>query len=181
MLEGDVLLGLASSGAHSNGFSLINGIIARKQLQHSDPAPWDPTTSVGLSLLTPTRIYVKCLLKAVSRDLIKGMSHITGGGLLENVPRMLPDHLAAEINVSSWERPQLFNWLQRAGNVSSLEMSRVLNNGVGMVLVVPKEASEEVRTILQEAGETVYEIGKLGRRGPKGEGCILQGLEGWDH
>jgi phosphoribosylamine--glycine ligase/phosphoribosylformylglycinamidine cyclo-ligase len=180
MREGDVLLGLASSGAHSNGFSLINRIIARKQLQLSDPAPWEPTTSVGLSLLTPTRIYVKCLHKAVSRDLIKGMSHITGGGLLENVPRMLPDHLAAEINVSSWKRPQLFNWLQRAGNVSSLEMSRVLNNGVGMVLVVPKEASEEVKTTLQEAGETVYEIGKLGRRGPKGEGCILQGLEDWD-
>jgi phosphoribosylamine--glycine ligase/phosphoribosylformylglycinamidine cyclo-ligase len=179
MCEGDVLLGLASSGAHSNGFSLINQIIARKQLDHSDKAPWDSTTSVGLSLLTPTRVYVKSLLKAVSRDLIKGMSHITGGGLLENVPRMLPDHLAAEIDVSSWKRPQLFNWLQKAGNVSSLEMSRVLNNGVGMVLVVSKEVSGEVTTTLEEAGEKVYEIGKLGRRAPKGEGCILLGLESW--
>ena len=180
MNEGDVLLGLASSGAHSNGFSLINKIIAREQLQHSDPAPWDSTTSVGLSLLTPTKIYVKSLLKAVSRDLIKGMSHITGGGLLENVPRMLPDHLAAEIDASRWKRPQLFEWLQKAGNVSSAEMSRVLNNGIGMVVVVSKAVSEEVTTILQEAGETVYNIGKLGTRPRQGEGCLLQGLESWN-
>jgi phosphoribosylamine--glycine ligase / phosphoribosylformylglycinamidine cyclo-ligase len=180
MCEGDVLLGLASSGAHSNGFSLINRIIARKQLAHSDPAPWNSSTTVGLSLLTPTRIYVKSLLKAVSRDLIKGMSHITGGGLLENVPRMLPDDLAAEIDVGSWNRPQMFDWLQKAGNVSSIEMSRVLNNGVGMVLAISKEVSEEVAMMLQEAGETVYTIGRLGKRGPKGEGCILQGLENWD-
>lgn len=180
MCEGDILLGLASSGAHSNGFSLINQIIARKQLDHSDTAPWDSTKSVGMSLLTPTRIYVKSLLKVVSRDLIKGMSHITGGGLLENVPRMLPDHLAAEIDVASWKRPQLFNWLQKAGNVSSLEMSRVLNNGVGMVLVISKEVSEEVKTLLQEAGEEVYTIGKLGRRELNREGCLLQGLDSWN-
>jgi phosphoribosylamine--glycine ligase / phosphoribosylformylglycinamidine cyclo-ligase len=180
MCEGDILLGLASSGAHSNGFSLINQVIARKQLDHSDPAPWDPSTSVGLSLLTPTRIYVTSLLKVVSRDLTKGMSHITGGGLLENVPRMLPDDLAAEIEVTSWKRPHLFEWLQKAGNVSSAEMSRVLNNGVGMVLVVSKEVSEEVTAILQQAGETIYTIGRLRRRGPGGEGCILQGLESWD-
>ena len=180
MTEGDILLGLASSGAHSNGFSLINQIIARAQLQHSDPAPWDSTTSVGLSLLTPTRIYVKSLLKALSRDLIKGMSHITGGGLSENVPRMLPDHLAAEIDIASWKRPRLFEWLQKAGNVSSTEMSRVLNNGIGMVLVVSTESSEEAMTALEQAGETVYTIGRLGRRGAKEEGCLLQGLEHWN-
>ena len=180
MSEEDILLGLGSSGAHSNGFSLVHQIIARKQLQHSDPAPWDSTTSVGLSLLTPTRIYVKSLLKAVSRDLIKGMSHITGGGLLENVPRMLPDHLAANIDVASWKRPPFFEWLQKAGNVSSVEMCRVLNNGIGMVLVVSKEKSEEVMTDLQQAGETVFVIGKLGRRRAKEEGCLLQGLESWD-
>ena len=179
MSEGDILLGLASSGAHSNGFSLVNQIIARKQLRHSDRAPWDSKTSVGLSLLTPTRIYVRSLLEAVSRDLIKGMSHITGGGLLENVPRMLPDHLAAEIDVASWKRPHLFEWLQKAGNVSSMEMCRVLNNGIGMVLVVSREKSEEVMTDLQQAGETVFNIGRLGRRRAKEEGCLLQGLDSW--
>src|SRR5205814_4598603 len=137
---------------HSNGFSLIRKVLERKGLDYRDRAPWDESMSIGQNLLTPTRIYVKSCLELANKDLVKGMAHITGGGLLENVPRMLPDHLAAEINVSSWKRPQLFNWIQRAGNVSSLEMSRVLNNGVGMVLVVPKEASEEVRTILQEAG-----------------------------
>lgn len=180
MREGDVLLGMASSGPHSNGFSLIHQIIARKQLAHSDPAPWDASTTVGLSLLTPTRIYVKSLLKVVSRDLVKGMSHITGGGLLENVPRMLPDDLEAAIDVASWKRPHLFDWLQRTGNVTSAEMSRVLNNGVGMVLVVSREVSEEVMTILQDAGETVYKIGRLGKRGPQGKGCTLQSLETWD-
>jgi phosphoribosylamine--glycine ligase/phosphoribosylformylglycinamidine cyclo-ligase len=180
MREGDVLLGLASSGAHSNGFSLIHQIIARNQLAHSDPAPWDPSTTVGLSLLTPTRIYVKSLFNVVSRDLVKGMSHITGGGLLENVPRMLPDHLEAEVDITSWKRPPLFDWLQKAGNVTSAEMGRVLNNGVGMVLVVSKEASEEVMTMLQDAGETVYKIGTLGKRRPEGKGCTLQSLEAWD-
>jgi phosphoribosylamine--glycine ligase/phosphoribosylformylglycinamidine cyclo-ligase len=180
MREGDVLLGLASSGAHSNGFSLIHQIIARNQLAHSDPAPWDTSTTVGLSLLTPTRIYVKSLLNVVSRDLVKGMSHITGGGLLENIPRMLPDHLEAEVDIRSWKRPPLFNWLQKAGNVTSAEMSRVLNNGVGMVLVVSKEVSEEVMTMLQDAGETVYKIGTLGKRGPQGKGCTLHSLEAWD-
>jgi phosphoribosylamine--glycine ligase/phosphoribosylformylglycinamidine cyclo-ligase len=180
MREGDVLLGLASSGAHSNGFSLIHQIIARNQLTHSDPAPWDTSTTVGLSLLTPTRIYVKSLLNVVSRDLVKGMSHITGGGLLENIPRMLPDHLEAEVDIRSWKRPPLFDWLQKAGNVTSAEMSRVLNNGVGMVLVISKEVSEEVMTMLHDAGETVYKIGTLGKRGPQGKGCTLQSLEAWD-
>jgi phosphoribosylamine--glycine ligase/phosphoribosylformylglycinamidine cyclo-ligase len=96
MLEGDVLLGLASNGVHSNGFSLVRRIIAREELSYTDPAPWDQSTSAGLSLLTPTRIYVRSLLKVTNKKLIKGLSHITGGGLTENIPRMLPEHLAAE-------------------------------------------------------------------------------------
>lgn len=178
MVEGDVLLGLASNGVHSNGFSLVRRIVEKMHLAFSDQAPWNSGTTVGQSLLTPTRIYVVQLLQVLKRDLVKGMAHITGGGLLENVPRMLPDHLSAEIDVASWERPAVFNWLQQAGNVSSEEMSRTFNNGVGMVLVVSSVAAGEVKKILEGEGETVYKIGKLvGRDG--NEGCILNNLESW--
>ncbi|OAP56833.1 phosphoribosylamine-glycine ligase [Fonsecaea erecta] len=179
MVEGDVLLGLASSGVHSNGFSLVRRIIEKMHHSFSDSAPWNPETTVGRSLLTPTRIYVVSLLQAVKRDLVKGMAHITGGGLLENVPRMLPNHLAAEIDVSTWGRPDVFKWLQKAGNVSNEEMSRTFNNGVGMVLVVSDIASGEVVKILESQGETVYKIGKLVERQQGEEACILQNLDSW--
>lgn len=177
MVEGDVLLGLASSGVHSNGFSLVRRILERKHLSLGDAAPWDAGTSVGESLLTPTRIYVVPLLKVVRKDLIKGMAHITGGGLVENVPRMLPDGLAAEVDVTAWERPGVFGWLQEAGRVSNEEMSRTFNNGVGMVLVVSDVASGEVRKMLEEEGETVYKMGRLVKR--TDEGCTLKGTETW--
>ena len=177
MIEGDVLLGLSSSGVHSNGFSLVRGIIGKMHLTFSDFAPWDSETTIGKSLLIPTRIYVVPLLKAVERDLVKGMSHITGGGLLENVPRMLPKHLAAEIDVSAWTRPSVFKWLQESGNVSSEEMSRTFNNGIGMVLVVSNVAAGEVKRVLEENGETVLNIGKLVNR--ETEGCVLKNLDSW--
>ena len=178
MVEGDVLLGLASSGVHSNGFSLVRKIIERKHLALTDSAPWDPETSIGLSLLTPTRIYVKPLLKVVKRDLVKGMSHITGGGLTENVPRMLPDHLTAEIDVSKWSRPKVFDWLQKSGKVGVEEMSRAFNNGLGMVLVVSDVAHGEVIRELEAQGETVHKIGKLVLR-EEDEGCVLRSLDTW--
>lgn len=180
MVEGDVLLGLASNGVHSNGFSLVRRITEKMHLAFSDSAPWNSETTVGRSLLTPTRIYVVPLLKAVQRDLIKGMAHITGGGLAENVPRMLPDHLAAEIDVSAWTRPGVFQWLQQAGKVSNEEMSRTFNNGVGMVLVVSNVASGEVKKVLEAEGETVFKIGKLVDREQGKEGCILKNLESWN-
>ncbi|KIW71574.1 phosphoribosylamine-glycine ligase [Phialophora macrospora] len=177
MVEGDVLLGLASSGVHSNGFSLIRRIIEKMHLTFSDTAPWDVETTIGSSLLIPTRIYVVPLLKTVERDLVKGMAHITGGGVLENVPRMLPKRLAAEIDVSAWDRPPVFKWLQKAGNVSSEEMSRTFNNGIGMVLVVSSVAAGEVKRLLEENGETVFRIGKLVHR--ENDGCILKNLSSW--
>jgi phosphoribosylamine--glycine ligase / phosphoribosylformylglycinamidine cyclo-ligase len=180
MVEGDVLLALASSGCHSNGFSLVRKIIQRKRLSYFDPAPWDPRTSVGLSLLTPTRIYVRSLLRVVRRDLVKGMAHITGGGLIENVPRMLPGHLSAEIDVRAFERPSVFDWLQRAGAVSATEMSRAFNNGVGMVLVVSDAASGEVCRELEAEGETVFRVGTLVARKETDDGCVLLGLDSWD-
>ncbi|TVY85202.1 Bifunctional purine biosynthetic protein ADE1 [Lachnellula suecica] len=178
MAEGDILLGLASNGVHSNGFSLVRRIIERAKLSYTDPAPWDNSTSVGLSLLTPTKIYVRPLLQVTNKHLVKGLSHITGGGLTENVPRMLPKHLAAEIDVAAWQLPPVFKWLKQAGNVAAAEMGRTFNTGVGMVAVVSKENAHQVVAELEAAGETVYTIGKLVSR--SSEGCVLLNLASWD-
>ncbi|KAJ9663517.1 Bifunctional purine biosynthetic protein ADE1 [Neophaeococcomyces mojaviensis] len=178
MVEDDVLLGLASNGLHSNGFSLVRKIIDRKHLSWETGAPWDLNTTVGKSVLSPTRIYVKPLLEVIRKDFVKGMSHITGGGLIENVPRMLPKHLSAEIDVGTWERPVVFRWLQEAGKVSLEEMSRTFNNGIGMVLVVSNIAYGEVTRILEAQGETVFKIGKLVIRA-ENDGCTLMNLDKW--
>ncbi|KAK6222328.1 Bifunctional purine biosynthetic protein ADE1 [Pestalotiopsis sp. IQ-011] len=178
MREGDVLIGLASAGVHSNGFSLVRRILKEENLDYSAAAPWESNgITVGESLLTPTRIYVKSLLQVVSK--LKGLSHITGGGLSENVPRALPKSLAAEIDVATWDLPPVFKWLKKAGNVDASEMARAFNTGVGMIAILaPSEVDEVVRT-LKEAGETVYTVGKLVARS-SGEGCILKGLESWN-
>ncbi|KAH0535951.1 hypothetical protein FGG08_007147 [Glutinoglossum americanum] len=178
MVVGDVLLGLASNGVHSNGFSLIRKIIERKGLSYDTAAPWDETKSIGLSLLTPTRIYVRPLFNLAQKNLIKGMSHITGGGLIENIPRMLPKELAAEVDVTTWDLQPIFAWLKRAGNVSSSEFARAFNTGLGMVLVISEENLNQAIYDLEGAGETVYRIGRLVKR--DGEGCILKNMETWD-
>ncbi len=183
MVPGDVLLALASSGCHSNGYSLIRAIVAREHLSYSDPAPWDAATSVGLSLLTPTRIYVRSLLPLLRRrrpGLVKGLAHITGGGLTENVPRMLPRRLAAQIDLATFTRPAVFEWLQRVGRVRAEEMATAFNNGIGMVLVVSEAASAEVMARLQEAGETVFRVGSLVERKEGGQACVLLNLDSWD-
>jgi len=178
MSEGDVLLGLASNGVHSNGFSLVRRIIQRESVSYQDTAPWDSSKSVGLSLLTPTRIYVRPLLQVIQKDLILGLSHITGGGLSENIPRMLPLHLAAEVDVASWQLPAIFKWLKQAGNVSVTEMGRTFNNGIGMVAVVRKNNVQQVTSELEALGEKVYTIGKLVSRTE--DGCVLKNLEYWN-
>jgi phosphoribosylamine--glycine ligase/phosphoribosylformylglycinamidine cyclo-ligase len=178
MVEGDILLGLASSGVHSNGFSLVRKIVRTHGLEYTDPCPWDKTTTLGEALLTPTKIYVKPLLAALAQTgaAIKGMAHITGGGLTENVPRMLPRHLAAEVDVANWEVPPVFKWLGQS--VEPAEMARAFNNGLGMVLAVEAgQAAEAVIKVLEEAGERVYTVGRLVRR--EGEGCVLRNLERW--
>lgn len=157
---GDVLLGLASSGPHSNGYSLI-----RKILEVSDASLDTPVDGMplGNALMAPTRIYVKSLL-SLMRDTdipVHALSHITGGGLLENIPRVLPDHLAAHINLDSWKRPAVFDWLQANGNVDEAEMHRVLNCGIGMVVVVPAAQAELARQHLQAQGESVYTLGNI--------------------
>jgi phosphoribosylamine--glycine ligase/phosphoribosylformylglycinamidine cyclo-ligase len=178
MIEGDVLLGLASSGCHSNGFSLIRKIIEQQGLKYDSPAPWDQTTTVGLSLLEPTRIYVRSLLKAVQKELVKGMAHITGGGLYENIPRMLPKHLAAEVDVGTWALPPIFAWLKKAGNIHSAEFGRCFNTGLGMVIVVSEGNAKEAVDMLEGDGETVYAVGRLIPRTT--DGCVLKNIEKWE-
>jgi phosphoribosylformylglycinamidine cyclo-ligase len=161
---GDALLGLASSGAHSNGYSLIRRILEREK---ADPATMD-------ALMAPTRIYVKPVLKLLESVAVKGLAHITGGGITGNVPRMLPEGTQAAIRRGSWQRPGLFDWLQQKGNVAEDEMHRVFNCGIGMVLAVAPEDVEPAVAILRNAGETVYRIGAV-EAGPAGEPQALIG------
>lgn len=170
--DGDVILGLASSGPHSNGYSLI-----RRILDVSD-ASLETTvgdTTLGDALMAPTRIYVKPLLSLMhhSDTDVHALSHITGGGLLENLPRILPEHLAARLDAGSWQRPEIFNWLQRHGNVDDTEMHRVFNCGIGMALVVPADQVEQAWTHLEARGETVYRIGSINTRGDDEDSVTL--------
>lgn len=179
MKEGDVLLGLSSSGTHSNGFSLVRKIVQRSGLSYHDPAPWDTSLILGETLLTPTRIYVKPLLPLCKAGLIKGMSHITGGGLTENVPRMLPKHLSAEIDLQSWEVPKMFQWMKKAGNVATSDISKTLNMGIGMVMAIDAKHVSEVEAALADADMSVYRIGKLVQRGTD-HGCVFLNEQCWD-
>jgi phosphoribosylformylglycinamidine cyclo-ligase len=174
--EGDVLLGIASSGAHSNGYSLIRKILEVSGASLDTAIDGRP---LGDALLAPTRIYVKPLLSLIKESgvAVHALSHITGGGLLENIPRVLPDSLAARIDVMSWTRPALFDWLQQQGNVAEHEMYRVLNCGIGMVVVVPAEKADQARAHLQAQGETVYRIGEIIARGEGEEAVLLENLE----
>lgn len=178
MQEGDILLGLPSNGAHSNGFSLVRKIIEKRRVQYTDPAPWDNSSSVGQSLLTPTRIYVKPLMAAVDEHLLLGMAHITGGGLEDNIPRMLPKHLAADVDVSSWPVPAVLKWLKTAGGVSNREFARTWNTGIGMVIVVKEVDSQAAVDTLTRNGEHPIRIGKLVKK--TSEDVVFHGLEHWD-
>ncbi|QDS70512.1 hypothetical protein FKW77_010241 [Venturia effusa] len=179
MKEGDIVLGLASNGPHSNGFSLIRKVLERQNLQFTDDAPWDTSKSVGESLLTPTRIYVNSCLALFNRGLVKGMAHITGGGVVENVPRMLPEHLTARVDANCWAVPKVLKWLKKAGSVENKEFSRVWNTGLGMVLVVSQENANAARECLEQEGEEVSVLGNLVKRGDD-EGCVIENMEVWD-
>ena len=156
---GDALLGLASSGAHSNGYSLIRRIVERAK------PPFD--------LLEPTRIYVKPVLSLLERVPVKAMAHITGGGLVGNVPRVLPPGTRAVIEKAAWPRPELFRWLQREGGVAEDEMHRVFNCGIGMVLVVAAQDAARASDVLRAAGETVYRIGRIEAFGADAEAIVV--------
>ncbi|TCS60376.1 phosphoribosylformylglycinamidine cyclo-ligase [Varunaivibrio sulfuroxidans] len=190
--DGDVILGLASSGLHSNGFSLVRKVVKdsilgadlssameialrdhladKARLGYETPAPFDPERTLGDALLEPTRIYVKSCLAALKAGraqapeaggAISALAHITGGGLLENIPRVLPEGLGAEIDVTSWRLPGVFRWLQKAGRIVPNEMARTFNCGIGMVCVVRPHAADAIAAVLEEHGETVYRIGRV--------------------
>jgi len=160
--RGDVVLGLASSGAHSNGYSLVRRILERSNPDLRADFHGRP---LGDALLEPTRIYVKPVLALLKRVRVKGLAHITGGGLVENLPRMLPEKAKVVISRSAWTLPPLFRWLQREGQVADAEMLRVFNCGIGMALVVAAEHADAAERALAAGGETVFRIGRIERRG----------------
>ena len=162
---GDVVLGLQSNGVHSNGFSLVRKIL---EVSNADLTQDVGGVSLQKAISAPTRIYVKPLLAAMNEVNIKGMAHITGGGLTENVPRVLPEGMQAVLDSKNWQMPALFQWLQKAGNVADDEMHRVFNCGIGMVVVVAAADAEKTTAILQAQGETVFNIGTI-RSLPTGE------------
>lgn len=158
---GDHLIGLASSGPHSNGYSLVRKIAEKSGLGWNDPAPFDTSRPLGEALLTPTRLYVKPLMPMIRDGVLKGLAHITGGGLTENTPRMLPDHLGFEIEYTSFERPAVFDWLAETGPVEEAEMRRTFNCGIGMIVCVSPENSETVLKRLHASGENATLIGSV--------------------
>jgi phosphoribosylformylglycinamidine cyclo-ligase len=159
---GDVLLGLASSGVHSNGFSLVRRIVRRSRLKLSAPAPFDRRKSLAGALLTPTRIYVKPLLAAIrSTGGIKAMAHITGGGFTDNIPRVLPKGVAARVDLAAVRLPPVFNWLMATGNLAQEEMLRTFNCGIGMVVVAAPDKADAVASALRGQGERVVKLGEL--------------------
>lgn len=166
--QGDVLIALASSGAHSNGYSLIRKVI---EVTGTDVASEKlGERSLADALMAPTRIYVKsvnALQKSLGSANIHAMAHITGGGLTENLPRVLPENLAAQIDTSSWVLPEVFQWLQKGGNIETLEMYRTFNCGVGFILVIPVDKAEQAMSELSASGETVWKIGEIIERTDK--------------
>ena len=155
------MLGLASDGPHSNGYSLIRKIIAARGADLSQPIEKDTLADL---LLAPTRIYVKPVLELLEKITVKGMAHITGGGLVENVPRVLAETLAARLDRAAWPLPPVFAWLKEQGNVADDEMLRVFNCGIGMVLVVSREDADAAIKLLNDSGERVWRIGAIEQR-----------------
>lgn len=172
---GHVLIGLASSGVHSNGYSLVRRLAADKGWDLDAPAPFDSSRKLIEALLEPTRIYVKMLLPLIHAGLIDALAHITGGGLLENLPRVLPEGARAMVNADLWAQPALMGFLQEQGNIAPGEMARTFNCGTGMVLAIAADKLDEAKAALVEAGEDVLEIGSIveGQRG-----CTVTGSAG---
>jgi phosphoribosylformylglycinamidine cyclo-ligase len=162
IVPGDAVIGLASSGPHSNGYTLIRKVIAVSSADLFEK--FDETRTIGQALLEPTRIYVKPVLEVLGKIAVKGLAHITGGGLTENIPRMLPADTCARIEQSKWRRPTIFDWLQKHGNIEGAEMHRTFNCGVGMALVVAKEDAEKAVGLFASLGVEAYEIGQIVER-----------------
>uniref|UniRef100_A0A0C9RS37 phosphoribosylformylglycinamidine cyclo-ligase n=1 Tax=Wollemia nobilis TaxID=56998 RepID=A0A0C9RS37_9CONI len=164
---GDALIGLPSSGVHSNGFSLVRRVLAQSGLSLNDVLPGNENEQItlGKALMAPTVIYVKQVLGMIARGGVKGIAHITGGGFTDNIPRIFPKGLGAVVNTNSWEVPNIFKWIQKSGGIEDSEMLRTFNMGIGMVLVVSQEAAS---TILSEGDTKAYLIGRV----VEGEGVV---------
>jgi len=173
---GDVVLGLASSGLHSNGFSLVRHIVDRSGIGYGAPAPFAPGT-LGEALVTPTRIYVRSCLAAHRAGLLKGLAHITGGGFVENIPRVLPDGVAVEIDARAWTVPAVFRWLAVTGGVAPAELLRPFNCGIGMVAVVAPDKADDAVATLAAHGETALRIGRVAARATDRPAAVIDGLE----
>jgi len=158
---GDAVIGLASSGVHSNGFSLVRRILADSALGLADELPFAIGLSIGAALLEPTRIYVKAILEVLGKHKVKGFAHITGGGITENLPRVLPEGVDAEIDLAAWKLPRLFAWLQSLGGIAGHEMLRTFNCGIGMIAIVAAEEADAVVKAFAAAGESAVRIGTL--------------------
>jgi phosphoribosylamine--glycine ligase/phosphoribosylformylglycinamidine cyclo-ligase len=175
---GDVLIALPSSGAHSNGFSLIRKIVSLSGLSLSSPSPWSSGQTLGEALLTPTKIYIKQLLPGIRASLFKGMSHITGGGFTENIPRIFEkeSNLGVTLDLNTWELPAMWKWLMKTGNVAPTEMARTFNCGVGMVIVVAADKAQEALDSVRQQGEEAFVMGKV----EQGAGVRYVGMEKWE-
>ncbi|MBT3931460.1 MAG: phosphoribosylformylglycinamidine cyclo-ligase [Rhodospirillaceae bacterium] len=158
---GDLVIGLASSGVHSNGYSLVRKIVEHAGSNLADPAPFDGEQELGAALLTPTRIYVRACLAAVALPALKGFAHITGGGLLENIPRALPAGLGAALDGTRWTAPPVFDWLRQAGGVDDMEMARTFNCGIGMIALSQADGADDIVNGLNAAGEDARIIGEI--------------------
>ena len=167
---GDRIIGIASSGPHSNGYSLIRKIIERSQADLRMPLG---DTTLGDALLAPTRIYVKSVLRLLGQVEVHALCHITGGGLLENLPRVLPDGTAAHLHSQAWPRAEVFNWLQHHGNIDAVEMLRVFNSGIGMAVIVGADDLDIALDTLSAQGETCYVIGAVERIGANGQPVVI--------
>ena len=158
---GQVLLGLASDGVHSNGYSLVRKLVEVSGLGWEAACPWDDSQSLGAALLAPTRLYVKPALSAIEAGGVHALAHITGGGLTENLPRVLPAGLGALIDLGEWELPPVFKWLAETGGLDEAELLKTFNAGIGMVMAVAPKRAESVTAVLEAAGETVVQIGRV--------------------
>ncbi|MCX7559613.1 phosphoribosylformylglycinamidine cyclo-ligase [Sulfitobacter sp. F26204] len=158
--EGDILLGLPSDGVHSNGYSLVRKIVEISGLGWEDRSPWNEET-LGAALLTPTRLYVKGAVAALRRDCLQALAHITGGGLTENLPRVLPEGLGAKIDLETWTLPPVFKWLSQTGGISEAEMLKTFNTGVGMVAVVPQDKVSDAKEAFASDGHVAFEMGRI--------------------
>ena len=168
--EGDILLGLASDGVHSNGYSLVRKIVEQSGMGWEADSPFSNGT-LGRALLAPTRIYVKSAIAAIRNGGVNALVHVTGGGLTENLPRALPDGLGVTVDLNSWQLPSVFKWLSDQGSMEQAEVLKTFNSGLGMIAIVTADRADEITELLHAHGETVYRIGHVN----KGKGVTYQG------